>query len=60
MVVLKGLLENEPRIQQYYKKFMKIRYKTDVQDEVTHSVLRNLTNEFAKNEDQRNLQPVYS
>ena len=53
LVVLKGLLENEPRIQQYYKKFMKIRYKTDVQDEVTHSVLRNLTNEFAKNEDQK-------
>ena len=53
LVVLKGLLENEPRIQQYYKKFMKIRYKIDVQDVVTHSVLRNLTNEFARNEDQK-------
>lgn len=53
LVVLKGLLENESRIQQYYKKFMKIRYKTDVQDVVTHSVLRNLTNEFAKKEDQK-------
>lgn len=53
LVVLKGLLKNEPRIQQYYKKFMKIRYKIDVQDVVTHSVLRNLTNEFARNEDQK-------
>ncbi|HZJ90303.1 MAG TPA: DUF3427 domain-containing protein, partial [Oscillospiraceae bacterium] len=32
---------------------MKIRYKIDVQDVVTHSVLRNLTNEFARNEDQK-------
>ena len=52
LIMLKALLENEPRIQYYYRQIMSAQYHVQADSETTESVIRNLTNKFAKNVEQ--------
>lgn len=53
LALLKHLLQQEQRILTYYKKILKKQYSRDLSEELEKSVIRNLTNEFPKEEEKK-------
>lgn len=53
LALLKHLIQHENRIAAYFKALMKQEYQIDLSETVENSVVRNLTNEFPKEEEKK-------
>lgn len=53
LALMKHLLKHNNRIVSYFKAFMKQEYQLDISELVERSVVRNLTNEFPKEEEKK-------